>query len=87
MPTQDELLNTRVAAQRYSLSESYLNKKRCDGLGPPFLKLGRKVLYRASDLDSWILQQRRTSTSDPGPESGNEEVRKGAAGTTAMEST
>ncbi len=26
--------------------------------GPPFLKIGRKVLYLADDLDAWLLEHR-----------------------------
>jgi hypothetical protein len=34
--------------------------------GPPFTKLGRRVVYQKADLDAWLAQGKRTSTSDPG---------------------
>jgi predicted DNA-binding transcriptional regulator AlpA len=44
------------------LSRSSLAKKRCDGSGPAFFKIGRAVKYATSDVDAWILSRRRTST-------------------------
>jgi predicted DNA-binding transcriptional regulator AlpA len=44
------------------LSRSSLAKKRCDGSGPAFFKIGRAVKYDAADVESWILSKRRTST-------------------------
>jgi predicted DNA-binding transcriptional regulator AlpA len=44
------------------LSRSSLAKKRCDGTGPAFFKIGRAVKYAAGDVDAWILSRRRTST-------------------------
>ena len=34
--------------------------------GPPFHKIGGKILYAQQDLDEWLERHRRTSTSDPG---------------------
>ena len=36
---------------------------RAEGVGPKFIKVGRKVVYRMSDLDDWLTQQTRTSTA------------------------
>ena len=36
------------------------------GDGPPFVKIGGAVRYRRSDLDQYIAQRRRLSTSDDG---------------------
>lgn len=56
-------LNTQAAAQRLGLSESTLEKMRVHGRGPLFLKLGRAVRYRESDLQAWILERLVQSTS------------------------
>lgn len=37
------------------------------GGGPRFVKLSRRVLYDPADLDSWVEQNKRQTTSDPGP--------------------
>jgi excisionase family DNA binding protein len=56
---QDEsLLTPQEAAADLRVSKSYLDKLRVYGGGPQFLRLGRKVLYRKSDLDFWAAQHR-----------------------------
>lgn len=57
-------LDTKKAAAYVDLSESTLNKKRVYGGGPKFLKLGRRVTYDTDDLDAWLDENRRASTSD-----------------------
>ena len=64
MPNQ--LLNTADIARRCAVSKTWLEKLRVEGGGPPFVKLGRRVLYRESDVNHWIDARLRTSTSDPG---------------------
>ncbi|HVT16580.1 MAG TPA: helix-turn-helix domain-containing protein [Thermoanaerobaculia bacterium] len=61
-----EMLTTEQAALYLGLSPRTLEKRRTVGGGPPFLKLGRAVRYRLCDLEEWIAQRRRRSTSDPG---------------------
>lgn len=60
------LLDTSQAAERTRLARATLAKLRVAGGGPPFLKLGAKVLYDADDLDAWVAAQgKRRSTSEP----------------------
>ncbi len=59
-----DLLNTDEAAAYLRCSQSYLNKLRCSGGGPDFVRLGlRKIVYRRADLDFWIRSRRYESTS------------------------
>ena len=51
------------AAQYTGVSESFLAKGRCYGFGPRFCKLGRRVVYRKSDLDAWREERVYASTS------------------------
>ena len=44
------------------LSSSTLAKKRCNGSGPAFFKIGRQIRYDRMDVESWIASRRRTST-------------------------
>jgi hypothetical protein len=60
------LLSVDRAATYLGLSATYLNKMRTVGGGPAFHKIGVRVLYRPSDLDDWLSDKRRTSTSDTG---------------------
>ncbi|MGQ0531696.1 MAG: helix-turn-helix transcriptional regulator [Caulobacteraceae bacterium] len=54
----------RQAAQRLGLSKSTLDKMRCAGKGPRFIKsTDRAVRYDPVDLDAWIANRRRTSTA------------------------
>ena len=60
----DKLLDTKAAAAVLSLSESTLEKMRVYGNGPKYLKLGRAVRYRETDLQAWVAARSATSTSD-----------------------
>jgi predicted DNA-binding transcriptional regulator AlpA len=60
----DHLYSTPEAASYCGLSRSFLNKLRCTGGGPRYVKLGRRVVYTKPDLDSWTEEHRRSSTSD-----------------------
>lgn len=55
------------AAAYISLSVQRLAKLRLEGEGPVFLKVGRSVLYRRDDLDTWLRSRARKSTSDASP--------------------
>jgi excisionase family DNA binding protein len=61
------LLKVTEAANHLGLSASTLNKWRMSGQGPKFVKLGRAVCYRASDLDAWLESSCRSSTSEYEP--------------------
>ena len=39
---------------------------RVTGEGPPFVRIGRVVRYRQSDIETFLAGQLRRSTSDPG---------------------
>lgn len=60
----ENLLTPRQAARLLALSTSWLAKLRLFGGGPAFLKLGRLVRYRPSDLSRWAESNLRRSTSD-----------------------
>lgn len=44
-------------------SEKTLAQWRSQGKGPPFLKIGGRILYARADLDAWLASCRRTSTA------------------------
>jgi predicted DNA-binding transcriptional regulator AlpA len=59
------LLRPPLAAAFLGLSVSTLAKLRLRGDGPPYCKLGpRAVGYRRADLDAWLTERTRRSTSD-----------------------
>ncbi len=57
-------LDTEAAAKRTGLSASSLEKLRVTGMGPAYLKLGRRVVYDIRDLESWMAARRVRSTSE-----------------------
>jgi len=65
LPAVRTFLTTKEAAERVRLSESALEKKRVDGTGPIFVKLGKSVRYEIAALDEWISAGRHKSTGTP----------------------
>ena len=64
----DELVGEKEAAKILNSSPATLATQRCRGGGPPFVKTGAKVNYRRRRLFERIIENERTSTSDPGPQ-------------------
>lgn len=58
------VVDTDQAAALLGLSTSTLAKLRLTGDGPPYSKLGRRVVYRRQDLDDWVAANRCHSTSE-----------------------
>lgn len=64
---QNALLTTPAAAKYLGVSKAFLERDRWAGARVPFIRVGaRAVRYRMSDLDRYIEQQQRRSTSDIG---------------------
>ncbi|MCH8859089.1 MAG: helix-turn-helix domain-containing protein [Proteobacteria bacterium] len=62
---EQSLLDERQAAEYLgNLSVRTLQRKRMDGDGPVFVKLGKLIRYRPSDLDSYVAANVRGSTSE-----------------------
>ena len=56
-------LNQRQLADRWDVSEAALERWRTEGIGPVFLKLQGRVLYRVEDVESFEADSLRKSTS------------------------
>jgi hypothetical protein len=66
---QRRWVRTPAAAAHAGASTSTFEKYRIHGGGPPYCKLGPKlVVYDLDILDAWLEARRRSSTSDPGEE-------------------
>jgi hypothetical protein len=63
-PNNDALFDARAAARFIGLAVATLAKLRCIGGGPAYFKLGRKVLYRRSDLAAWLNARRVSNTTE-----------------------
>ena len=64
LPTR--YVGTRDAARFVGLSIRTLEKHRIYGTGPRYSKLGGLVVYRVEDLQTWVDDAAKSSTSDPG---------------------
>jgi predicted DNA-binding transcriptional regulator AlpA len=60
------MLLTRDAAAYIGLAQQTLAKMRWSGDSPPYFKVGRQVVYDRADLDAWLAERKRRSTSDVG---------------------
>jgi excisionase family DNA binding protein len=58
------MLTQSEAAQMLRVSVRTLERLRVSGSGPTYIKTGRLVRYRQSDLDKWITDSERRSTSE-----------------------
>ena len=58
------VITASQAAKLVGLSESTLAKLRLNGNGPLYCKLGRRVVYRPSDLEQWLQSRTARDTSD-----------------------
>jgi hypothetical protein len=58
------LFTQREAATRLRLSVRTLERLRVTGLGPKFVKAGRRVLYSVDHLEAWITSRTVASTSE-----------------------
>lgn len=63
---KQRFLNTTQAAVRMGIKRLTLARWRTEGKGPRYHKVGGRVLYDPDDIDEWLDDQRRSSTSDPG---------------------
>ncbi len=57
-------LNTAEAAIYTSTKPNYLEKLRCTGSGPVFIRRNGMVRYDPDDLDAWLNAGKRRSTSE-----------------------
>ena len=78
MTKRNDLFTTMEAAAYLRLSHRTLERYRVTGEDPTFLKLGRKVFYQRAELDTWVRNGIRRSTSDPGPERPDRRARSDA---------
>jgi len=63
----DQLIHASEAGSYLGLATQTLARWRHEKIGPKYLKLGRRVYYRAGDLRVWIKSRvRETAASMPG---------------------
>ena len=58
------ILNQKQTAKLLTLSERTLERLRVAGTGPRFVRAGRSIRYRETDLEAWIASRVVGSTSE-----------------------
>jgi len=58
------VMTVQQASDYLGLAVSTLNKWRCLGGGPVFIKMGRAVRYRVEDLETYLSSSSSQSTSE-----------------------
>jgi predicted DNA-binding transcriptional regulator AlpA len=66
------VLDTPGAAAFCGMATRTFEKWRLTGQGPPYRKLGTRVVYLVDELIEWMDACKRFSTSDPAHPSGGE---------------
>ena len=64
MDTLNAINTTDEAARYLRLQKQTLEAWRLKGIGPVFVKLGRRVVYRREALERFMAERERRSTSD-----------------------
>jgi len=54
----DELLEDDEVAEELHNETKTLANWRTKRIGPPFIRVGKRVLYRRSDLEKWLESKR-----------------------------
>lgn len=62
-------LDQNTLADRWGLSPRTLEQWRWRGVGPRYLKLGGRVVYRLADVEDWENANLHASTAGPLPAS------------------
>ena len=57
--------NTARTARYLGVNERTLEAWRCYGGGPPFRKIGRKVVYEPTTVERWAEGKTRENTIEP----------------------
>ena len=58
-----DLLDTGQAAALLNVSDRTLEAWRCRGEGPPFIRIGHRLIgYARNDLENWLNQRRLDPT-------------------------
>ncbi len=68
-PTAPLGVNSETAAHLLNSTNSSLEKDRATGhMGVPYVKAGRRVIYRLADLDEWLkanqITPRKSTSTD-----------------------
>lgn len=58
------LMTTKDLAEQVRVTEGTLAKWRLYGVGPDFIRVGRRIAYDPADVAAWLSARRVNSTSE-----------------------
>ncbi|WP_136649735.1 transcriptional regulator [Paracoccus aeridis] len=64
MTIQDLISEADYAAQR-GVSARTIQRERALRIGPPFIKMGRRIFYRPAAIESWLLAKEQAQPRAP----------------------
>jgi excisionase family DNA binding protein len=56
-------LTQKQLAEQLDVSQRTLERMRTEGNGPSFSRAGRRIMYHAADVESWLRANRFSSTA------------------------
>ena len=59
MTLQDLIPEADYAAQR-GVSVRTVQRERAQRIGPPFIKIGRKIYYRPAAIEQWLIDREQS---------------------------
>lgn len=62
LPDDDRLISASLLPQYIGLAFQTLARLRHEGKGPPFIRVGRRIYYRSSDVRRWLDEHTFSST-------------------------
>ena len=57
MTLQDLIPEAQYAAEVRQVSLRTVQRERAQRIGPPFIKLGRKIFYRRAAIEQWLISK------------------------------
>lgn len=72
----ESLHDEKVIGHVLGFTDAWCQRSRWAGQGPPFVKIGRNVRYRKSDVVEWIGSQKRVSATEPATPRSAESARR-----------
>ena len=61
MPADDVLLTEAEVAEMLRVSQRTVRRWRNEGTGPPALRIGRRIRYRRSAVETWLDRRDQAS--------------------------
>ena len=60
----EQWVTQKTLSIQLDISGRTLERMRADGTGPRFSKAGKRVLYRQSDVEAWLVERSFASTAE-----------------------